>query len=370
MQRAKSAVHASRGLCSYVLAIALLATGCAEGLPPPTATPMVEFKEIEPFAFGMGELGCGIPQSEEACKADSSFVAGGPSVQVQLKPFALDAHEVTVEQYRYCEEMGVCSLPAGDNGPPGIVDIYYTNPKYNKYPVILVRWSQAVEYCQFLGKRLPTEFEWERAAGGPAKTPAQKRVFPWLSAPNQLGFQPELKDCKGANVNLKVCNGGTAQTRAVMTSDDDVVTEGTDKIYDLAGNVGEYTASDYVDQVTCDASQPYECAACLKCLETKSLAACDLDCLSCTCGDNSSSSSKPNCYMPCKTPICAKAKAGSAAVPGWYTGKNTAPKRVVRGGSFAEAPHACDGRSDTRRQTVKPTDQPLLSVGFRCAKDL
>ncbi len=370
MQRTKTAVDGSRRALSCALALAWLAVGCAEGLPPPAATPMVEFKGTEPFAFGMGELGCGIPQSELECKSKADFVAGEPSVMVQLKPFALDAHEVTVEQYRYCEEMGECSLPAGDNGPPGIVDVYYTNPKYNRYPVILVRWSQAVEYCKFMGKRLPTEFEWERAAGGPAKTPAEKRVFPWMSAPNQLGFQPELKDCKGANVNLKACNGGTAQTRAVMTSEDDVVTEGDSKIYDLAGNVGEYTASDYVDQLTCDASQPYTCQDCLKCLETMSLDACSSSCLNCVCGDNSTSSGKPNCYMPCKTPICAKPKAGSAPLAGWYTGKNVAAKRVVRGGSFADAPHACDGRADTRLQTVKPTDQPLLSVGFRCAKDL
>lgn len=370
MQRAKTANHGTRGLLSCALALAVLAAGCAEGLPPPAATPMVEFKDTAPFAFGMGELGCGIPQDKDACEKQNDFSPGEPSIMVQLKPFALDAHEVTVEQYRYCQEMGECSLPAGDNGPPGIVDFYYTNHKYDKFPVILVRWSQAVEYCRFVGKRLPTEFEWERAAGGPSKVPSEKRVFPWMSAPNQLGFQPELKDCKGANVNLKACNGGAAMTREVMTSDDDVVTEAGGKLYDLAGNVGEYTASDYVDQVTCDASQPYACQDCLKCLETKSQAACSSVCLDCVCGDGSSSANKPNCYMPCQTPICAKAKPGSAPLPGWYTGKNTAAKRVVRGGSFAEAPHACDGRSDTRLQVIKPTDQPLLSVGFRCAKEL
>lgn len=342
--------------------------GCAEGRPAPDPTKMVEIRDTEPFTFGMGELGCGIPQSTEECDTKTSFVAGQPAIPVQLKPFALDVHEVTVEQYRYCEEMGACSLPAGDNGPPGITDVYYTNEKYNKYPVILVRWSQAAEYCRFVGKRLPTEYEWERVAGGAAKTAAQKRVFTWM--PEVLGYQPELKDCKGANVNLKLCNGGAAQTREVMTSEDDAVSEGGGKVYDLAGNVAEYTASDYVEQLTCDASQPYTCSDCLQCLKNKKRELCESVCQPCACGSDSTPEAKPNCYQPCGTPICAKPPAGAAPIDGAYTGKNTAQRRMVRGGSYAEAPHGCDGRSDTRLLSVKPTDQPLLSVGFRCAKSL
>ncbi len=354
----------------------LLATGaasaaaCAVGKEPPAVTPMVEFRNVAPFVFGMGELGCNMPQDAKACEAAGTKLPDStPPMLVKIKDFALDEHEVTNEQYRFCVAMGACSLPAGDNGPPGIVDLYYPNDKYKDYPVILVRWRQAVEYCASVGKRLPTEFEWERAAGGAAPTPQQKRVYPWSS---KLGYEPPMQACPNLDVNIRRCNAGNNSTRAVKSSADDVVNDSAGKLYDMAGNVAEFTASDYVANLGCDASQPYTCAQCLTCIDSQGLAACKTECQACTCGDGSAAT-KPNCYLPCQRPVCPRFDAGDPAFDGSYTGKNVESKRMVRGGSYygdSEAWQQCDGRSDNRRLSQKPDDQPQTWVGFRCAKSL
>jgi formylglycine-generating enzyme required for sulfatase activity len=94
-----------------------------------------------------------------------------PGHPVRVSAFLLDRTEVTVGSYRRCVQAGRCAAPRRPQDD-------------DRLPVTWVSWRDAVRYCRFAGKRLPTEAEWERAARGD-----DGRTYPW-------GDQP---DCARAN---------------------------------------------------------------------------------------------------------------------------------------------------------------------------
>jgi formylglycine-generating enzyme required for sulfatase activity len=100
--------------------------------------------------------------------------------RVPVEPFALEKTEVSYRQYRLCMRAGVCSRP--DEGSvadplqfPGIDDAP------DELPVVWVHAMQAWEYCRWVGRRLPSNAEWERAARG-----LEGRLFPWGDDPPDL----------------------------------------------------------------------------------------------------------------------------------------------------------------------------------------
>ncbi|HEX7671964.1 MAG TPA: formylglycine-generating enzyme family protein [Polyangiaceae bacterium] len=100
-----------------------------------------------------------------------------PAHRVTLKPFFLDRTEVTNGAYASCVSTGVCRSPApasaGRNhfGP----DAAFRGPEQ---PVSSISWDDARAYCVSVGKRLPTEAEFERAARGD-----DQRTYPWGNEP-------------------------------------------------------------------------------------------------------------------------------------------------------------------------------------------
>lgn len=82
--------------------------------------------------------------------------------------FALDETEVTVNQYADCVSAYGCTAP------DTATDCNWNVGGRGSHPVNCVTYGQAVSYCSWAGKRLPTHHEWEYAARFP-----DGRMYPW-----------------------------------------------------------------------------------------------------------------------------------------------------------------------------------------------
>lgn len=148
-----------------------------------------------------------------------------PVHPVTLEAFYLDVYEVTNARYAACVQAGTCTPPADTE--------HYANPQYANHPVTYVSWNQAQTYCVWRGPagnlgeaRLPTEAEWEAAARG-LETSGETRIYPWGT---------EL-DATYANYGGLV--GDTTEVGHYIKG------RSPFGLYDLAGNVWEWTADWY-----------------------------------------------------------------------------------------------------------------------------
>ena len=156
---------------------------------------------------------------------EGEFIRGGeynnaPKQTIFLDEFYIDQYEVTNILYQKCVQEGSCQPPKSISSVNS--KEYYILPEFRHHPVIQVTWEDAQTYCQFVGKRLPTEAEWEKAARG-----TDGLTYPW-------GDDPPSKE------------------RANFDSSTDLVAvgsypDGTSPYgaYDMAGNAWEWVADWY-----------------------------------------------------------------------------------------------------------------------------
>ena len=140
-----------------------------------------------------------------------------PPHKVELRGLLIDKSEVTVGDYQRCVSARVCR-PAALNAEARAV----LTPQH---PIAGVSWYDAVKYCEWIGKRLPTEAEWEYAARSP-----RGGKFPWDGP------------FDGSRLNLRGDGDGYPRTAPVGSFPTGKSGHG---VLDLAGNVAEWTADWY-----------------------------------------------------------------------------------------------------------------------------
>lgn len=106
-----------------------------------------------------------------------------PVHEVVLPPFYIDKNLVTIVEYaKFIRAKGPFG-PKGemyldvadpDNRIHKVGNVWQAEPGSEAYPASEMSWYGAVEYCKWVGKRLPSEAEWEKAARG-----TDKRLYPW-----------------------------------------------------------------------------------------------------------------------------------------------------------------------------------------------
>ncbi|WP_345255349.1 formylglycine-generating enzyme family protein [Flaviaesturariibacter amylovorans] len=284
-----------------------------------------------------------------------------PKHRVQVSAFYMDATEVTNAQFRAfvaatgyittAEQRPVWeelkkTLPAGAQRPPdsimvaaslvfrpgnGPVDLNdfsrwwswvpgadWRHPQgpgssidgKEEYPVVHVSWFDALAYCKWAGKRLPTEAEWEYAARGGQES----QVYPWGNEHVHAGA-PKANSWEGKFPYLNEQRDGYVTSAPVKR-----YTPNKLGLYDMAGNVWEWCNDWY-------AADHYQALS----------------------GRTSVNPAGPEKSHDPQDPYAAK--------------------RVLRGGSFLCNDSYCSGYRVARRMKSSP-DTGLEHTGFRCVKDV
>lgn len=198
---------------------------------PPTPSP-------EPFITDTGARMVFMPGGLFRMGTDEGENDERPSHLVRIDPFFIDETEVTNGQYAQCVAAGICDPPQRDTAT--YHPAYFGDPAYDEYPVIFVSWYQAETFCDWRGGRLPSEAEWERAAGF---DPIQSIVlrYPWGDAfdGNKVNFCDTgcTRDVRDNSID-----DGHRDTAPVGSFGDGRSPIGA---YDMAGNVMEWVSDWY-----------------------------------------------------------------------------------------------------------------------------
>ena len=283
----------SRVLISLVLPMLV---GAGTAAPPSAAEPVATVPCV-PAPDGM------------ACVPGGAFVMGRddgppnerPAHRVWVQTFYLDTHEVTFADYQRCARAKAC-----DARRP-----IYSDFNRPRQPMVAVTWFQAVQYCRWAGKRLPSEAQWEKAARGP-----DGEWNPWGNEPATCE-RAIIADARGRSCGVP--KAGLARLAAVGRTFE-VGARGPFRygLHDLVGNSWEWVADWFAGNYA-------GCGSACEGVEPRG-----------PCGD------RPGGLEKC---------------PG-------RKEKVLRGGSWYWDASQATG---TFRRPYVPENEPVSHFGFRCA---
>lgn len=157
-----------------------------------------------------------------------------PAHRVYLESYSIDRYPITCKEYREFMQAGGYQHHQwwSDAGWEWLQANLVTQPLYwlddrqwDNHPVCGVSWYEAEAYTNFVGKRLPTEAEWEKAASFESLTQSE-RIYPWGDT------FPDSDRCNH--------NNAIGQTTPVNAYPNGQSAYG---LYDTLGNVWEWTAT-------------------------------------------------------------------------------------------------------------------------------
>lgn len=199
--------------------------------PPPTPEPTsttAPLPTVEATLSTTAEVEPAAEESRMVAIPAGEFVMGSqkgdesPPHSVSVAAFEIDRYEVTNAEFaRFVEATGY-QTDAEKSNDPSPWQAYFTGGKEN-YPVVKVSWNDAQAYCEWAGKRLPAESEWEKAARG-----TDQLTYPWGDE-----WDASKVNSKESGLRGPVTVGSFPQGASPYD------------VMDMAGNVWEWTASWY-----------------------------------------------------------------------------------------------------------------------------
>jgi len=164
-----------------------------------------------------------VPEGPFVMGSDDGNFDEMPRREVHVDSFYIDEYLVTNQDYKIFVEEAGHRAPLLDL--PWSKKYDWSNGTFPKgtgnWPVVIVDWHDAMAYCEWAGKRLPTEAEWEKAARG-----SDRRIWPWGN-----DWDPKRLACSGVG-----------HPQPVGTYPDGKSPFGC---FDMAGNVWEWTSDWY-----------------------------------------------------------------------------------------------------------------------------
>lgn len=117
-----------------------------------------------------------VPAGEFTMGSNSDHADEKPVHTVYLDAFWIDQTEVTNAMFRQFVAATTYRTEANWQHPSG--GPHSNLDGFENHPVVEVSWNDAKAYCEWAGRRLPTEAEWEKAARG-----TDGRIYPWGNQP-------------------------------------------------------------------------------------------------------------------------------------------------------------------------------------------